>query len=44
MLRDLIKLLKQNVYDEPNIEEVNQIQPNEKEIEFTFDNIYCYKI
>jgi hypothetical protein len=44
MLRDLIKLLKQNVSDEPKIEEVKNVQPNENEIEFSFDNIYCYKI
>ena len=44
MLRDLIKFLKQNVNDEPDIEKVNHVQPNENEIEFSFDNIYCYKI
>jgi hypothetical protein len=44
MLRDLLKLLKKSVNDEPNIKEENQIQPNENEIEFSFDNIYCYKI
>jgi hypothetical protein len=44
MLRDLIKLLKQSVNDEPEIEKVNYVQPNEKEIEILFDQIYCYKI
>jgi hypothetical protein len=42
MLRDLLKILKKSVNDEKDIEEVNQI--NEKECEFSFDNIYCYKI
>jgi hypothetical protein len=40
----LIKILKKALNDEPDHELFNHDIINGKEIEFSFDNIYCFKI
>jgi hypothetical protein len=40
----LIKILKKSLNDEPDHELLNHDLIDEKEIEFSFDNIYCFKI